>query len=170
MKIFGIGLSRTGTSSLASAMKVLGFSSTHFPRSYSEIEKHEFCNDTSVACCFEFLDKTFPNSKFIYTVRDLNSWIESCKYFFPARKVLEGRGDGIFWPMIGTYRAIWFDESLFKEAYRVHDERVRSYFAERERDLLVFNVSDGDGWGKLCRFLGKEEPTFKFPDRNARRL
>ena len=48
-KIFGIGLSKTGTSSLSEALEILGYSTVHFPRSLSEIAYYDAATDSTVA-------------------------------------------------------------------------------------------------------------------------
>ena len=89
--IFGIGLSRTGTSSLNSALNELGIKSKHFlyfpvstsiPYPYFSLNVYSGALDTPIAANFKKLDKMYPNSKFILTIRDIDSWLESCKKFF----------------------------------------------------------------------------------------
>ena len=58
-KIFGIGLSKTGTSSLTEALEILGFSAVHYPTSLHEIEIYGAAADLLVADTFEMLDTTF---------------------------------------------------------------------------------------------------------------
>ena len=66
-KTFGIGLSRTGTTSLTLALEALGLSVAHFPTTMKQIEEHDAATDTPVAASFQSLDSRFPGSKFIYT-------------------------------------------------------------------------------------------------------
>jgi hypothetical protein len=40
------------------------------------------------------------------------------------------------------------------------------YFAKRPGDLLVINIPAGDGWEKLCPFLGVPVPDLPFPFKN----
>ena len=40
------------------------------------------------------------------------------------------------------------------------------YFRERPQDLLVLDFAKGDGWEKLCRFLGADIPESEFPHAN----
>ena len=48
-KIFGIGLSKTGTSSLSEALEILGYSTVHFPSTLSEIAYYDAATDSTVA-------------------------------------------------------------------------------------------------------------------------
>ena len=55
------------------------------------------------------------------------------------------------------------DTARLRYAYATHERNVREYFAGRPEDLLVMNVTAGDGWELLCPFLGKPVPDFPFP-------
>jgi hypothetical protein len=61
-KVFGIGLSKTGTTSLHQAFLALGLRSLHYPPLpdlAALMRSHDGATDTSVACCFEDLDSMF---------------------------------------------------------------------------------------------------------------
>ena len=90
--VFGVGLSKTGTSSLSVALENLGYPSSHwhYPKSilrYQEgalqvnpnklLVEFSAYTDTPIARTFKLLDSAFPGSKFILTVREENSWFES---------------------------------------------------------------------------------------------
>ena len=86
-KIFGIGLSRTGTTSLERALKILGYNCEHFNSgsrvlNWPELFMLESAVDTPVSARFESLYYAFPDSKFIYTVRNISEWAESMKRFY----------------------------------------------------------------------------------------
>ena len=164
-KIFGIGLSRTGTTSLTEALGLLGFSAVHFPISTQEIELHDAAADLPIADAFERLDATFPGSKFIYTVRERTRWIESCRRHW-LRK--QGKTNDIHREFRRRlYGTIDFDPDLFTQAYDRHENRVLSYFAARPHDLLVVDICGGRaGWEVLCSFLGVPVPNTPFPNTN----
>jgi hypothetical protein len=56
---------------------------------------------------------------------------------------------------------------VFLERYRRHNAEVLAHFKGRPRDLLVMNVDNGDGWDKLCRFLGCPIPATPYPLMNV---
>ena len=58
------------------------------------------------------------------------------------------------------------NEELYVEVYRKHIADVKEYFKNRPDDLLVIDVTSGDGWEKLCNFLEKEIPRKAFPHVN----
>ena len=78
-KIFGIGLSKTGTTSLARALEILGYKTRDYlgVTRYSsgdlssidldEIETNDAFTDTPVPSFYRELDSRYPGSKFILT-------------------------------------------------------------------------------------------------------
>jgi len=162
VKIFGIGLSKTGTSSLSRALEVLGYSCVHFPRNDRAIAAHDASTDAPVAEIFEELDRRFPGSKFIYTVRDRERWLRSCERYYAVR---QRRPDELAVRLRRAfYGTVEFDAELFAAGYERHEQRVLDYFAGRPDDLLVLDLTGADaGWEKLCGFLGREVPSVDFP-------
>jgi hypothetical protein len=120
--------------------------------------------DLPAARFYRELDKAFPNSKFILTVRNEESWLRSCSKFFAKGKHRFFKWQQLHFDMYGANR---FDSALFQEAYLNHLKDVKSYFANRPNDLLVMNIPNGDSWEKLCAFLEVEEPNRSFPKANA---
>lgn len=107
---------------------------------------------------YEEVDRRCPNSKFVLTIRDDEEWICSiCAAFgsfsTPMRELVYGKRRG----------APRGNESVYLEAFRQHNEKVRKYFRQRDRDLLVLNIVEGEGWEELCPFLSKEIPPVDFP-------
>jgi hypothetical protein len=45
-----------------------------------------------------------------------------------------------------------------------HNERVQADIPAHR--LLVMNIIEGDGWDKLCPFLGTKIPSLPFPHEN----
>ncbi len=170
-KIFGIGLSKTGTSSLNGALKVLGYKSIHFPISMEEIHSYDAACDISVSYRFKELDILYPGSKFILTIRDLNQWLDSCENHF-GKKVNLGElspklRDFLRINRLLNYGTVNYDRVLFQEAYQRHIQQVQNYFAHRSQDLLTMNISSGEGWERLCHFLERPIPEQPFPQENV---
>jgi len=164
-KIFGIGLSKTGTTTLTQALEILGYSAVHFPRSFKEIEFCDAATDAPVADIFTVLDAKFPGSKFIYTVRDREQWLRSCEKYYSVRK---RRPDDLALELRRKiYGKAEFDRDLFAAGYENHHQHVMAYFADRPDDLLVLDICGKDaGWPPLCAFLGKPVPATPFPVAN----
>src|SRR4029079_3714264 len=78
MKIIGVGISKTGTSSLAAALTELGYRCVHGWPPW-KLEHAKALVDVNAACRFRELDVMYPGSKFILTVRQREPWLESCR-------------------------------------------------------------------------------------------
>jgi hypothetical protein len=191
-KVFGIGLSRTGSTSLAEALTILGYRTVHFPadpvtqREYIRffahpgptltlrlLHQYDAITDTPLPRVYRQLDRAYPGSKFVWTRRDKESWLESCELWW-ARSVMpfmENDHDGVLGPFLrlaaeATYGTARFDAALFSRAYDEHMTGVPEYFRGREHDLLALDICAGEGWERLAPFLGSAIPDQAFPHRN----
>jgi len=141
-KVFGVGLNRTGTTSLSMALEILGMKCRHYcsctcdydSTSVEDIQNLDAVVDSDLKYSYDMLDLMFPDSRFILTVRDVDDWQTSADKF--------GLDDN----------------------YEKHINNVVKYFdlAGSEK-LLMIDVCGGEGWDKLCNFLGKEIPSQPFP-------
>ena len=52
------------------------------------------------------------------------------------------------------------------QEYDEHNKQVIAYFKDKPSQLLVMNITEGDGWEKLCKFLNKPIPNKAFPHKN----
>jgi hypothetical protein len=99
------------------------------------------------------LDKTFPESKFILTIRDSSSFIKSYVNFYKHSP----------WKMkIVDPNKI---EQL-KYEYLKRNSQIIEYFKNKPSQLLTLNIVDGEGWNELCIFLKKPIPHKPFPYKN----
>ncbi len=169
-KIFGIGLYKTGTSSLHRALTILGFRSFHdvlfyireraknedtlFPKSI--LDHYNAFGDHPFPAHFKEVDQEYPNSKFILTVRDIDSWLKSVK-----QHVKRNRFNPFYRGKFNRY-----DEAKETSRWHQHTEEVIGYFKDRSQDLLIMNIIEGDGWEGLCVFLNLPVPPVPFPHWN----
>ena len=175
-KIFGIGWAKTGTSTLGECLKILGYN--HQSKNFNLVKDIKSGNLTKIIALakeketfedwpwiivYKEMDKAFPNSKFILTIRDCDKWI--CSYL----NMLENQGKasedeirriiyGLPFPNVTKQQLI--------ERYMKHNREVMGYFQYRPKDLLVVNWEKDDGWQKLCNFVGKPTPYLAFPHAN----
>jgi hypothetical protein len=166
-KVFGLGLSRTGTVSLTAALGTLGYQVKHFPPALEVMayaERYDALTDTPVALYVEVLDRLHPGAKFILTVRDEEGWLDSCRRHWAGRKPTT---PGWRWNRRAVYGIETFDEAVFLRVYREHVERILHYFAGRPGKLLVLNVCAGEGYERLCPFLNLSVRDEAFPHRNV---
>ncbi len=181
MKIFGIGLSKTGTSSLAHALEILGYRTKDYPgiERYEPgdlssidarlLEAYDALTDTPIPSFYRELDARYPGAKFILTVRNMDGWLLSCKKQFTenlARAQNEAH-NRLFMDLYGT---TVYEEDKFRAGYERFVAGVLDYFKGRPADLLVLDVTGGEGWEKLCPFLGKPVPDMPFPKANVTRI
>ncbi|MCV6639596.1 sulfotransferase [Candidatus Albibeggiatoa sp. nov. NOAA] len=179
-KIFGIGLSRTGTTSLTQALDILGFHTAHWINPHTDRELDiddvllfDALTDISISYMFETLYEKFPNAKFIYTTRPLDSWEKSVKthylrnHFSSDLKKLIPITNYRNQTYQNTQHNIYSNHTSWREAYLHFDTRVKTFFADKPQDkFLEFNIFVGDDWHQLCEFLGCDRPTIDFPWKN----
>lgn len=176
-RVFGIGLSKTGTTTLDGALNMLGLRSVHYPSpdrmaalDFAFLDELDAATDISITAYYPQLDARYPGSRFVLTTRAVEPWLASVERHFAARdqRKYEGNsGAGIVRER--CYGRRDFERASFIEAYHRHEESVRAYFRGRERDLLVMGICDGEGWEALCPFLGMEEPRAAFPHLHKQR-
>jgi len=181
MKIFGIGLSKTGTSSLAAALNILGFKTKDYPGldnyipgelssiDASVLDEYDALTDTPIPSFYQELDAQYPDAKFILTIRDRDGWLKSCKKQF-TQKLADKQNEAHNRLFMDLYGCTVYDEEKFVRGYDNFVEAVKNHFKERPKKLLIMNVANGDGWEKLCPFLNKPLPGTPFPKANVTRI
>lgn len=212
-KIFGIGLSKTATTSLCAVLVDLGFNATHGVTSFLEwrgskaltflcdilnwlatkfkceflfirpflyqfgenkfhfekLAQYESVGDLPIGIYYRELDKLYPGSKFILTIRDEDKWIESARHHFDIKRATQKHHT---WNKMRTevYGCIFFNEKKFRDAYRKHIKEVREYFKDRPDDLLGIDLCHSPKWDLICEFLGCEIPKKDFPHKNKAKV
>ncbi len=172
-KVFGIGLPKCATLSTVQALKLLGYNGIHYPHDYLGcLEYFDAIFDLPISANFELMDRLYPNSKFIFNIReDVNEWIKSLEWWYNEivmnspdiesndhlRTLLTESREKIFGCKYYT------DREDMIQGRKNHITRVKDYFKGREQDLLWFDVSTGDSWNELCGFLGEQVPDTPFP-------
>ena len=166
VKVIGVGLPKTGTTTLGMALKVLGYSQhiswteevnnlykgrrieelINMAQNFDSFEDYPWC------MIYQELDKAFPNSKFIATKRQsVDIWIESRrKHSFFVDKVFFSEHDSAY-----------YKEQ--HDLYLRHYSGLRDYFSSRPNDYIELCWETGDGWQQLTRFLGLPVPIVEFP-------
>jgi hypothetical protein len=185
-KVFGIGLSRTGTKSLTSALHALGISVAHYPDDettlreliegnydFSLLQKLDGITDITVSAFYPQLDKLFPGSKFILTVRDKESWLKSMKKHWSGRPAFADEEEISFSKQThmnirrllraAVYGCYEFNEERLSYVYDQHYKNVMEYFKSRPESLLVLDICGGQGWNQLCSFLNAPALSQPFP-------
>jgi hypothetical protein len=189
-KIFCLGLAKTGTTSLHRAFLALGLKSIHHgppdSKTIAELKRgHDrlieqmrqckqqqepllkyideydaYCDIGGIVYDFELLDRQYPNSKFIYTDRQMDDWLDSMVRH--VRRNVENVGKNLY-----QTNFVEIEEERWRSNKIAHLERVKAYFQDRPTDFLLMNIIEGDGYNKLCPFLGLEIPDKSFPCKNT---
>jgi hypothetical protein len=170
-RCWGIGLGRTGTLSLCYALVILGYRRVLHNPFFEELASLDGGADLGVALYYKYLDYKFPGSKFVLTLRDLGSWLESMEFAFMRTPLLSRdedvkiarREDVKIARRMLMYETVTFDRDRLIAAYHRHHADVRRYFLDRPDDLLEMNIIEHDQWDKLSPFLGLPIPTVPFP-------
>jgi len=180
MRILGVGLSKTGTTSLYRALSLLGFRSLHYDdRRLNDVvdgsnphpDFHRYNDvdavlDIPTAVFYEELLEAYRECRCILSIRDENEWWESIRAHFNDRRPIACREQAPFkWDLrhyvYGSARATEF---LFRKRFRQHNRQVCDRVPPER--LLVIDVTAGEGWEKLCPFLGVDAPAAPFPHQN----
>ena len=175
-KYFGIGLQRTGTTSLHQAALMLGVRSAPMSTDLQHdlkspiIDRYELFSDNPIPFYYQRLDQLYSGSKFILTTRLVDDWLKSVEWLLThdtpnLAPELQKIADEVH---LQLYGRTTFDESTFRAFWHSYHVEVERHFADRPDDLLRLDFSAGDGWEKLCRFLGKPIPDRPFPHSNQR--
>ena len=197
-KIFCIGFNKTGTQSMKQAFIDLGFTNgpggevfaldalsgkyddfIEYTRQFDTFQHTPYSNPE----IYKILDKHFPGSKFILTVRDSPEayWRSFRDYtlriFGKSPTVADAKKfkyHGVGW----YYKVSLFtslkdrphndntlllDESILKKQYEYHYIDVVEYFKDRPDDLLIINLKDPQSYRKFCAFIDKKPVYDKFP-------
>lgn len=186
-KVFGIGLGRTGTKSLSMALDVLDFTVIHYPigqRIFDELtsgnfdlsvlEEFDGITDITVAAYYRELDRQYPGSKFILTVREREAWLKSMEEHWRNKPVHDyevGKSETQMrlrrFLRSSVYGLYTFGRERLATVHEEHTRQVLEYFRGRD-NLLVMDVTKGDGWDKLCPFLGVPLVEAPFPNVNKK--
>jgi Sulfotransferase domain len=178
-KVIGIGLPKTGTTSLGYCLRRFGFKHRTYDMDLAvkvkreqidevldEAEKYESFEDWPWFSIYRELDKRFPGSKFILTLRkDTATYVRSLQ----GHHEREGIRNTDFvkphwWDEVHGMEPADWDYNYSARRYEKHNREVLEYFAGRiDKDLLVVCWETGDEWKVLSRFLDKPVPDEPFP-------
>ncbi len=181
-KVFGIGLNKTGTSSLKHALATLGYNHctlrgqlTHkyfnnsFTQIFNKVEEFDSFEDWPWPLMYKQLFERYgENARYILTRRHSpEAWLESLK----AHTLITN-------PQNNPRKRIFgFDYPHGAEAqhmafYENHLAKVRDYFADQGAGHVLCEVcwEAGDGWREICGFLQEPVPNTPFPHANRRNV
>ena len=180
--IFGLGLSRTGTKSLNSALNILGYNSCHHPaisRAFGGrhskktvknfkrklFDKYNAYTDTPILLIINILPKLYPDAKYIVTTREIEQWAESCINFFGGKPVPRSHG------LRKTRKLLYGTDLPIKKMLLIksHNKwyRVINKFV-KDKNYVTIDCSENSDvkWDKICKFLSVDVPDCPYPHVN----
>lgn len=184
--IFDISPSKSGTVSLAEALRLLGFKTCHgcpawlvddcmakMPtnnfRAMEVVKRHDAVVNL-LNFAYAALDLQFPDAKFIYLDRDAQAWLASTRRQLAANP--DHTVDAVFrnpfiYGRLMHLGCLHTDdpEYLLQTLYR-HRRNVLRYFLKHQPGKILF-MKITDGWEPLCRFLDRPVPDVAFPCLNV---
>ena len=172
--IFGLGLARTGTTSMHEAKLALGFDSAPSSACLIDgiddafLDRHDAFFDNPVPFLRRELHRARPHARFIVTHRPVEPWLTSMAWLFdhgldrldPTTRELGDRVHRF------VYSTEVFDEDRLRRVHTEHYAELRSWSANRP-DVLWLETDDGLGWQPLCDFLSVPVPSIPFPRLNG---
>lgn len=178
-KVIGVGLNKTGTTTLAKCLQILGYQRHVSVRGdllakyrdgrlddiFSVVEQHESFEDWPWPLVYKELFFRFGDkARYVLTTRrDADAWLESLK-----RHSLRTSPDRHCRLLAYGYNYPHGLERYHLDFYQRHNYEVKKFFEDHNAQDLLLEISwdAGDGWEKLCRFLGEPIPTIAFPHEN----
>jgi len=190
LKIVGSGLGRTGTKSMQTALNMLGFGPCHHmvevfqhPESVplwieagrgnpdwdAIFKDYNSMVDYPGAYYWRELAAYYPDAKVLHTVRDPDQWFDSVHATILAPDSLSRRGGDdvraqFFASVLRRLPPQLDDLAVMTDHFRRHTQAVTAAIPPER--LLVFRA--GEGWERLCKFLGVPVPAAPYPSENSR--
>nr|OQO16610.1 hypothetical protein B0A51_18792 [Rachicladosporium sp. CCFEE 5018] len=165
-KVFVIGLSKTGTTSLGDALHMLGYKRLGWKDIRSrqlvqacihgdlapiveQTKYYDAFEDLPWPYLYREMAELYPDARFILSLRrDDQTWLRSME-----RHLMRGRWS----PYAHFYGADVYpgNEEMILQSYQNHTQTLRAFFGDKPHRFLEIVVDDGDAnWAALIRFLG----------------
>lgn len=175
IKVFGIGLPKTGHTSLTEALRILGYKSakatigclnTDLSLKYDILDKFEALTDTPLTKRYVDLDNKY-DAKFILLTRNINTWLKSCENWFSFENM--SKAPDYFLLHKSIFGDGFYNKELFIKVFIDYYNTLYDYFTEGySTKYIILDICSGDGWKEICEFLKKDIPNIKFPHLNKR--
>lgn len=188
LKIVGTGLGRTGTKSMQTALNRLGFGPCHHmvevfahpesmalwidcaegrPRWDEIFAGYGSVVDYPGAAFWRQLTAHYPDAKVLHTTRDPDKWFDSTQA--TIFRLDSGPSDEtslrnrFFASWMGPLREHLADRAFMTDHFRRHETEVIAAIPPER--LLIYRA--GEGWDRLCEFLGAPVPEEPYPAENS---
>ena len=196
-KVICVGMPKTGTTSLEAVFRLMGYrvsgndaEAMCMLSTDPELKVHGTSLMAKAADCdflrvdpwnrlYDKLDVKFPDTKFVLTERDPDSWVKSfvaqakrIQYLSEqpdARPIVKLMHQALPKLYEDAYANGSNEEYLKEVVFHQHNTRVKQYFQDRPDKLITINVSVDRDLNRLCDFIGQPVPVClrKFPVLNV---
>jgi len=176
-KVFGIGLSKSGTTSLGVMLEGLGYSVCQenlgdyekmtkdelVRRMDDAASRYEGFQDSPWCRFYQRYSELYPASQFILTLRPIEKWMNSMSNF--------GGKDIPIWEHTYGLRSFKGNEHAFRELYQGHTTEAINYFVGSPGRLLVLDIeANAETLARSVEaFLGLKPTRLSFPKANTSR-
>lgn len=162
-KVFGIGLNKTGTTTLGACLKQMGYKHQSHSEAYARMHydgriselmavarKYDSFEDWPWPLMFKELSEEFPEAKFVLTKRtSADAWLKSLtthSYKLPP--------DENYHELVYGYKYPLGHKNYHLNFYNQHNAAVTKHFEDQPDRLLEIDWSIEHDWSRLCSFLG----------------
>jgi hypothetical protein len=172
VKIIGVGLNKTGTTTLGACFKILGFRHLSMRRDlvmawrdgrldkiFAETDRYDSFEDWPYPLIYRELAERYTDAKFILTVRaSPEIWLESISSH-ALRIAATGEVRKLIYGAAFPQNA----PEQYLAVYDRHNREVLDFLGDRVRKLCW---ETGDGWSELCSFIDVPQPDMPMPWQN----
>lgn len=172
-KIFFIGFNKTGTSSIAKSLELVGYKNVihkgiwadwALTKNKKELDKYDVFTDSECPH-LAHLDELYPDAKFILNSRTLEGWVGSRYKLIESTKLLVTH-------FLTTYVRLTFIVRLLERFILNNSEKAilrwveirenyhayaKEYFKDRPSDFLEIDIEDESTTQKLIDFLNLDQ-------------
>jgi hypothetical protein len=146
IKVIGIGLPRTGSTSLSECLGILGYAGEHYCEIFGSINSQyknnkKYIINNSYYKNIEEVILNNKNSKFILTTRNDAEWEKSIKKFININKLI--------------YPSIYED--------KVYNIFLKNNILNNLLIINLFDLNEINKWKNICYFLNENIPNKPFP-------
>lgn len=190
MKYVCVGQPKTGTKTMAKIFKLLNFKVNSNPlcldnnedfilldngisyyindgiiKCNNNIEIFEAFHDYPYSFNYEYINDNFPDSKFILTIRDSETWFNSLiNYQYIPNSV----NKKLLKKLYGYDIILLENKTDVISKYNEYNTNIINYFNDKPSKLLIVDLTKDDNKIKLMNFL-KKDIQFEIPHENKQK-
>lgn len=164
-KIFGLSLGKCGSKSLHRAMQVLGYTSVHYPKSFSLIESCQAAIDATVTAYWDELAVIYPDARWFFLFRNKDDWIKSWGHRENWVQKNYPNGLPLFVKVarVRLFGQVEFDQTVWTKAYWRFKDNAQKFIEHCPDRAIFWDLCANPGWEPLCDFLKCSIPDTPFP-------